>query len=183
MTNETGTKRDITVSIACLREGKTPVVSGQLDMALDPRQVLELPATDLFEAFFDTTYAYRFGPVSHDVTVARLVDRDTEHTLAEAFHFPHGVPAARIEPEIDISVEATETGDWTLRLATTRFTQSVNIVDDGFRPSDDWFHLAPGAKKIVALKQRHRAAADVTPNGTVTALNATGGLSYRSPNP
>ncbi len=42
------------------------------EVVLAPRSTTAIPDVDLWGAFFDTTYAYRFGPPSHDVTIARL---------------------------------------------------------------------------------------------------------------
>ncbi|MFZ2101938.1 MAG: glycoside hydrolase family 2 protein, partial [Oricola sp.] len=75
--NETNAQKDVVLTLACLRDGTTPVVSGRRELTLGPRANMEIVATDLFGAFFDTTYAYRFGPPSHDVTVARFIDPAT----------------------------------------------------------------------------------------------------------
>ncbi|WP_163362841.1 hypothetical protein, partial [Klebsiella aerogenes] len=48
---------EASVEVTSLRAGKQPVVSGRRDLTLEPGQSLTLAATDLFGAFFDTTYA------------------------------------------------------------------------------------------------------------------------------
>ncbi|WP_425419571.1 glycosyl hydrolase 2 galactose-binding domain-containing protein [Oricola indica] len=176
--NETATARDVELTIDSLRDGATRVVGGERTLTLAPREVLEIPATDLFGAFFDTTNAYRFGPPAHDVTVARLRDPDSHVVLADAFHFPAGYPAARVPLAIEASAERDERGNWWLALSTDRFAQSVHVDDANFRPTDDWFHLAPGANRHVRLIRRADAAESAVPAGTVAALNGTRGFGF-----
>ena len=176
--NETGAAMDVTLTIACLRDGATPVVSGRRDLTLPERANIEIPATDLFGAFFDTNYAYRFGPLAHDVTVARLLDASTGAVIADAYHFPAGYPKGLAPLAIEAVAERDETGEWWLTLTTERFAQSMHIIDENFRPDDDWFHLAPGAEKRVRLIRRE--GADGRPSGTITALNATKSANYQS---
>ncbi len=80
----------VELEVVRLRDGKPAGLSAvAAAMSLAPRSKRKgSRATDLFGAFFDTTYAFRFGPPSHDVTVARL--RSADGLLAEAFHFPLG---------------------------------------------------------------------------------------------
>ena len=41
-------------------------------VTLAPRSTTAIPDVEFWGAFFDTSYAYRFGPPSHDVTIATL---------------------------------------------------------------------------------------------------------------
>ncbi len=165
--NETAVPRPVRLTLTCLREGRTVVMDAAADLTLEPRRTIALPATTLWGGFFDTTYAYRFGEPSHDVTVARLLDADGGR-IAEAFHFPLGRGHARH----DLGLRATPVegdGGWGLEVATRRFAQSVRIAgagSGGWRPDDNWFHLAPGAPRVIALGRPARR-----PNGTVSALN------------
>lgn len=148
--NEIGQDVDIEVDVTCLRDGLQPVVSGKRTLTLAARQSQAIAATDLFGAFFDTTYAYRFGPPSHDVTVARLFDRQSGRPLADAFHFPRGRSAAQHASVL--KAEVSQDGQcWYLQVDTDRFAQSIHIAVDGFRPADDWFHMAPGNGRRIEL--------------------------------
>lgn len=158
------------LELSCLRHGRQPVVSGRRDIALAPHSAETLPATALFGAFFDTTYAFRFGPPSHDVTVGRLIDTDGT-VAAEAFHFPLG----RAEAFFSASLTATlrqDTDGWLLDLSADRFAQSVAIEIDGFRPSDNWFHLAPGNVKSIRLLPSAGTSPETTPHGTIRGIGA-----------
>ncbi len=166
--NETAHGETMTVEIACLREGMQPVVSASRVLTLDPRSIHRLAATDLFGAFFDTTYAYRFGPPSHDVTVARLIAQDGA-LVAEAFHFPLGRSAAKHPAEIDHLIQRID-GVWWLDLSTRQFAQSVHIDFEHHRPEDDWFHLAPGRAKRIRLMPRNGVDPHSEPKGMLRHL-------------
>ena len=167
--NETASARAVTLTLTCLREGETVVMSATSDLVLEPRRTIGLPATTLWGGFFDTTYAYRFGEPSHDVTVARLLDADGVR-LAAAFHFPLGRGHQR--HELGLSATLVEgDGGWSLSVATRRLAQSVRIAGDDLRsgklrPDDNWFHLAPGAARVIRLGHAARR-----PSGTLAALN------------
>lgn len=168
--NETATSRSVTLELACLREGAQPVVSASRAMSMDERSIHLIPATDLFGAFFDTTYAYRFGPPSHDVTVARLVDGEGT-VLSEAFHFPLGRKHARHPASIEHAFHRID-GGWWIGLTTDQFAQSVHLDFEHFRPEDDWFHLAPGRTKRIRLYPRDSALQAEKPQGTLRHLGA-----------
>ncbi|SCX29048.1 Exo-beta-D-glucosaminidase precursor [Agrobacterium rosae] len=167
--NETPENVDAVVEIACLRDGLQPVVSGRRAISLPARAKQAIAATDLFGAFFDTTYAYRFGPPSHDVTVAKLLDAQTGELLAEAFHFPRGRQAALHRASLETILTQTENGRWIVHVTTDRFAQSVHIDVDGFRPADDGFHLPPGAGRHVELIPFGSAKTEI-PRGEIRTL-------------
>ncbi|MBB4066388.1 glycoside hydrolase family 2 protein [Gellertiella hungarica] len=161
----------VDLELVCLRQGAMPVVSGRRRLALEGRSIGKIPATDLFGAFFDTAYAFRFGPPSHDVTVARLRDPDTGRVLADAFHFPLGRTAALHAADLEASLVRDEEG-WSLRLAANRLAQSVHVECDLYRADDDWFHLAPGETRAVRLSPRAGTDGQALPSGTVHQLGS-----------
>ncbi|MBV2186899.1 MAG: glycoside hydrolase family 2 protein [Rhizobium sp.] len=169
--NETAGSLELVLELACLRDGSQPVVSGLRSLTVAARGALRIPATDLFGAFFDTTYAFRFGPPSHDVTVARLTDAETGRLVAEAHHFPLGRDKAMHDAPVEVAVEEQD-GNWFLKLTAPTLAQSVHIESDGYRPDDDWFHLAPGAVRHIALSQKDGTAAGLKPTGAVTQLGS-----------
>ncbi|NVP56762.1 glycoside hydrolase family 2 protein [Mycoplana rhizolycopersici] len=172
--NETDVERGFVLEIACLREGRQPVVSGRCELSLDPREAVTIAATDLFGAFFDTTYAFRFGPPAHDVTVATLRDHETSSLVAEAFHFPQGRARALHPATATVVVEKSD-GNWLLQISSDRLLQSVHIDCPGFLPSDNWFHLAPGTPRAIRLTGTGGLE---RPTGEVGALNLPGTLSF-----
>lgn len=163
------------VSLTAWREGATPVAGGKRMVEVAPRAGLTLSGFDLLGSFFDLTYAYRFGPPGHDVTSARLADVTTGAVLAEAFHFPLGRGQGRQRLGLEAEL-VQEGGGWYLAVSTGAFAQSVHVVDEAWRPADNWFHLAPGEGRRVALSPRGRTEAP--PSGDVRAVNATDRVSY-----
>lgn len=146
--NETSTALEVTIEVAALRDGAQPVASGRKDVALQPGGHVSLPASELFGAFFDTTYAFRFGPPAHDVTVGRLLLGQSE--AASAFHFPRGRTAAMHAATIVAETGEDDGGAFVI-LSSDRLAQSVSLAIAGCLPDDNWFHLAPGRRKLVRL--------------------------------
>ena len=147
--NETPEMLQLDLDVSCLRDGRQQAVSGNYGLVMQPRSKRKIAATELFGAFFDATYAFRFGPPSHDVTVARLRSASGD-VIAEAFHFPLGRAKAMHEAAIEAKLVELESG-WALDLSADRLAQSVHLDVEGYRPADDWFHLAPGAATRVNL--------------------------------
>ncbi|MCR6724012.1 glycoside hydrolase family 2 protein [Agrobacterium fabrum] len=174
--NETGDSLNAMLELTCLREGVQPVVHAKRPLALLPRESQTIAATDLFGAFFDTTYAYRFGPPSHDVTIARLRDIATGHVIADAFNFPLGRKKALHAANLQVAISETN-GHWSLEIGTDRLAQSVHITAEGYRACESWFHLGPGeARKIGLLPET--AAAEAPPSGEVVSLGSSRRFSF-----
>lgn len=146
--NETAETLFASIEITALRDGAQPVVSGRKELVLQPRGRMSLPATELFGAFFDTTYAFRFGPPAHDVTVGRLLVGGA--AVASAFHFPRGRAAALHAATLTATASENAEGAFVI-LSADRLAQSVSLAAPGHLPDDNWFHLAPGREKRVRL--------------------------------
>ncbi len=168
--NESDAALDLTVEVSCLRDGRQIVVGGGRDLVLEARSKQKIACTELFGAFFDTTYAFRFGPPSHDVTVARLTNSATGALIAQAFYFPLGRSKAFHDAEITASV-LQEGEDWFLDLSSDRLAQSVQIDLEAYRAEDDWFHLAPGSRRL-RLYRREGVPADVIPTGQIRTIGS-----------
>ncbi|OJT98616.1 MAG: beta-mannosidase [Rhizobium sp. 63-7] len=168
--NETPQEWTGTLELACLRNGEQVVVSGRHSLILPPRGKQSFAATDLFGAFFDTTYAFRFGPPSHEVTVARLLDGACE-VMAEAFDFPLGRSRAFYDADIEVSLVKSDRG-WCLDLGANRFAQSLHIEAEGYRAEEDWFHLAPGGRKRIRLLPREGVDVSALPGGEISHIGS-----------
>ena len=170
LVNETASPRQVRLTLTCLRDGETVVMRASVDLSLQPRATVALAATTLWGGFFDTTYAFRFGEPSHDVTVALLTEAEDDTLIAEAFHFP----LERGDARHDLGLGAKLVKDGTehaIAVATRRFAQSVRIVCEGWRPDDNWFHLTPGLTRTISLRSIRQS--DGRPKGVVTALNGS----------
>ena len=167
--NDGARELDAELRIASFR-GEVVVSSVTTPVSVAPRGIVRLRMADLLEHFLDTTRAYRFGPPSHEVTVATLRDRSTGVVHGEAFHFPGGLPSHQ---EADVGLEAIATttpdGSWKLTLRTRRLVQSVELDVRGFDPDDNYFHIAPGGTRELSLRA---IGAPVRPQGVARPLNA-----------
>ncbi len=164
-----------TLSLASLRDGATPVAQAAREIVVPPHDALLLSAAALLGRFFDATYAYRFGPLAHSVTVAELTDGDGR-LLSQAIHVPG---ATRLLPREDIgmTVAVRPTNDgWRLTIAVRRFAQYVRVRHSGCRADDQWFHVSPLRPRDIQLS---RAGATLAPDGEVLALNAHTTINYR----
>lgn len=167
--NEAAQSQHVEIEVLCLRDGHQTVASGKRALDLPARGKQKIACTDLLGAFFDTGYAFRFGPPSHDVTVARLRDAVSGALICEAFHFPQGRTAAFHDSSIEALV-VQESGSWFLDLATDRLAQSVHLELDAFRTDDDWFHLAPGVARRIALRPRPGVGSNARPSGEIASV-------------
>lgn len=174
--NETPRNRHLRVELCCLQHGEQIVAQAEREVLLPARGSLTFNAAALLGRFFDTTYAYRFGPPPHDVVVGLLRCADTGALLSQAVHFPLG----RALPAIDAGLTATlhqHNGNWQLHLRAERFVQAVHFDIPGFRGAEEWFHLPPREDRRVSLLPDNAVPgisfSDVSqpPAGEVLALN------------
>jgi beta-mannosidase len=171
--NEPAATLKATVELQLYRAGEIGVGSASRALEIAGRQTLEIAAAALFDGFLDLSYAYRFGPPQHDMVVATL-SADNGTVLSQAFHFVEGLSTAR---EADIGLSATAAAcdggeaNFTLKLTTRRFAQSIWIEADGFIADDAYFHLVPGGEKTVSLR-RCPGEPERPLRGRVHALNA-----------
>ncbi|SEG79017.1 glycoside hydrolase family 2 protein [Bosea lathyri] len=157
------------LELTCWRDGAVAVANASRTIALAAYGSMSVSAFDLLGRFFDISYAYRFGPPGHDATSVVLRAAQAGPVLAEAFHFPLGRGHAR--HDLGLRAEPVRDGDgWALDLSCRRLAQSVHIVDDGWRPMQNWFHLAPGDTRRIPLRPRGGSLA--APRGEVRAVNA-----------
>lgn len=193
LVNDTARPVEALLRLTAWRDGSVPVLKAERPVTIPARGAVVLAAAEMSDRFFDTTYAYRFGPISHDVVTAQvlLAERDAE-PIDESHYFPKG----RALPRADLGLTAVverQGDEWALRLATGRFACSVHVEDERFQADDGWFHLAPGVERVVRLRPRAgsqggsgvgvtdgtASAGRMVPDGEVHALNALAPVRYR----
>ena len=160
------------LTLRCFKDGETVVMRASRAIELAPRSSMTIRDCDLWGAFFDTGYAYRFGPPSHEATVATLDDAEGAR-IAESWHFPVGRSAALHSPSLTVA-PFRDVGGAGLRLLSDKVAQSVSIEDSEGVPCDNWFHLAPGEEKLVRFRD-----GGAPTQGRVAALGCKA-LSYRA---
>jgi beta-mannosidase len=173
--NESAAPMRAVLRLACLKDGHHPVREAQRQVTLPARGILRHASAALLPEFFDITYAYRFGPRAHDVTVASLHDAEDDTLIADAVHFPGGPHL----PPRDLGIEATveRAGNaWHLRVLAHGFAQFLHIDDPSFIAEDDWLHLPPGRERRIPLRPLASVglcadSPSAVPNGEIRALN------------
>ena len=135
------------VELTCYANGATVVMRATAEVTLPARGAITLRDSALWGAFFDTSFAYRFGPAAHAVTHAALRDAGGAG-VAESWHFPLGRSAALFAPAITVTPFRDAEGCG-LTLVADRFAQSVKIEEQRAIALDNWFHLAPNAPQRV----------------------------------
>lgn len=166
--NETPRELRAEFELVCLRDGTVPVARATCQVTLAAHASQSLRSAELLDGFFDITYAYRFGPPAHDVTIATLRDAAGQ-VLSQAVHFPAGQVLPPCDPGFEASL-AQDAAGWVLTLSCARFAQFVHIVDENFRAEADWFHLAPNSSRAVRLLRECEGVN--SPDGYILALNA-----------
>lgn len=175
--NERATPLRGRLSIRCLRHGETEVATGGHDIEVPARGGVHLSSAKLFGRFFDVTYAYRFGPPAHDVTVVELTDA-TGTVLADAVHLPHA-PTFQALVDVGLSVTVEADGEeWVATVAVTRFSQYVHFRHEGLSATPDWLHIWPSRPRTIRLV---RAGGMLAPDGEVAAINGLHAARYRMP--
>ncbi|MFL5579965.1 MAG: glycoside hydrolase family 2 protein [Gemmatimonadaceae bacterium] len=177
--NETPAPLDATVEIEMLLEGRRAAGPAHAPVRLGARAAVTLAADAIIGHFTDATHVYRFGPAKQDVVAVRLRDAASGAVLGEDFHFPVGHDLPRL---VGASIVATarwdHAGTVLATISSDHFLQAVAVECDGFAPSDNHFHLAPGREKPIVLTpvDRRRRACEAY----FQPLNMRSGVSARA---
>lgn len=163
------------LNLRCLKDGKIVVIEASRDVTVAPHAGLSISAFDLLDRFFDAGHCYRFGPAPHDTVHATFITEDAGQSR-EAFHFL-AAPTSATDHVIDARL-GEDTAGFFLDLQATGTVRFIEIADDAFLPDDNYFHLAPGHRKIVRLAPRKHASVDSRPSGRIFALTLKGDIAY-----
>jgi beta-mannosidase len=166
--NESAERCVATLKLTLLRNGHVVVTESTREMVLEPHSNVELAANELFEGFYDLSFAYRFGPPAFDVAAATL--KIADEVVSTAVHLP--VPAASLN-KCDVGITAVaEAEDETFKLVlkAQKFARFVSVHVDGFMSDDQYFDLIPGTERIVRLRAKMTSVAP-TLRGVVSAMN------------
>jgi beta-mannosidase len=169
LVNDSGVDFRGEVTVALFARGELRVEEVGREVEIPGRGQVVVEAGALFDSFRDLAYSFRFGPPAYDVVVAGLWD-GAGGLVSEVVHLPSGLDRPL---EFDLGLEATararSDGGWMVTVTTRRFAQWVVVEVPGFRPSDSWFHLAPGSSRTLRLDPYGDGE---RPAGQVRALNA-----------
>lgn len=146
--NERAESCEGTLSLAAYREGEWPVAHGERVLEVPGRSSQPWPVTDWLDGFNDLTWAYRFGPPSADVLVARW---QTAEGNVEQVHFidVEGAPLQRRDIGLTAEAGATVNDVIEVIVRTRGAARFVHFEVDGWQADDEGFHLAPGSERLV----------------------------------
>jgi beta-mannosidase len=168
--NETNAACGVTLEVRLFRQSAPVGGAVRKTLRLEPASSTQIPGIDLFDGFMDLSYSFRFGPPAYDLMRVALTSTDGGGLVAEAFHFPQGLPNT-VGTDVGLSAVASPAGEgWRLNIECKGFAQSVHVEAAGFVADDQYFHMAPHAKRTLTLKPRTPAAKSI--EGIVHALNA-----------
>ncbi len=152
LANDTDQPLAATVEVALYRDHEIRLDTGTEMLEVHPRTVLERNVEGVLGHFADASYAFRFGPPSHDLVVATL--RSGDELVSEAFFFPLGRPVRRESIDtLGFTAKAARGGDGSLLLTleSKRFAHAVSLDVPGHRASDDFVSVAPGGRRTITL--------------------------------
>ncbi len=154
----------------------TQLLEAGQDIELAPRERITVNSSALIGRFFDLTYAYRFGPLAHELVTVELLAEDGERLI------DHYLPRAALPQPVEASAlqaraEAGTDGRVRLQLQAQRLIHALHVEARGYRCSDNDFHLAPGEEREILLQPLPGAPARFS--CTLDALNLSEALRVR----
>jgi beta-mannosidase len=172
--------------VALYRDLEQPVDGAEQELELAPHSIDQRNVEALLGRFVDVSWAYRFGPPSHDLVVASL-ERDGDHgpeLLSQALRFPAGRPAgAQRAEQLGIAAGIRRLDGTTARVLvrSRRLAYGVRLHVPGFVAEDDAFAVEPGRERAVLLRCREPGA-DLA-GAAISALNLDGRLRIATGDP
>ena len=158
------------VEVQALRDGSTVVAAGAVDVVAPARGGVRVRADEAFGRFTDPTYAYRFGPPTHDLIAARLVGADGR-VLSRTTYTPPGRPLS-----VERGVGLTATASWidsatlAIEIGSIRAARFVTIDAPGGLLLADHVDVIPADPQTLLV--RFRSDARVPTRAYVSALNS-----------
>jgi beta-mannosidase len=170
LANETPAVRQGMLEVHLFREGRQVLARAARPHALPARSRQSLALAGFFDAFHDMTFAYRFGPLSCDLVVARWRDDAAPQVCLQDCFLPD--PGRHLQPGSGLVVTATarrsSERDYAVTLHADAFARGISLHADGYLCDDSHFWLAPGDTRTVVM----RAVGSPRPLfGVVNALN------------
>jgi beta-mannosidase len=174
--NDLPTPLRASLRIALYSGFSTPTEHASVELELPAHSHGSWNVETLIGRFLDVSWAYRFGPLTHDAIVASLeVDGDGGGPLSQAVHFPGGPPRTTQDASaLGLSAHLRRgRGDGlAVVLSSSTLAYGVRISAPDHVPADDAFSLEPGHERVVALRADGPWSA-----GHVSALNLRGRVS------
>ena len=150
--NESAVDRQLKLEVCAWRGGDVLVATAANDYTLAAHSTRSLSCMELFDHFMDLTHAYRFGPPVCDAVVATLHGHNGQQ-ISQTFYFPQGLSVPQ-ERGAALHAETVALDAQTVQVTLTAKRLAIGVHFDamGFIAEEDFFHLAPNARKQVILR-------------------------------
>lgn len=160
------------VQLTLLKQPNVVIAQVERAVTLSARETRTLTANDLLGRFYDVNHAYQFGPASHDVVVATLLNTERQAVNQSCYFLKDENPRFGPPPQIQAKLSVIDGRTCELELNTDVFLHTVRLHSKGLLPEDNYFHLPPGHTR----KVRFHASSPVTSGFRVDlqALNLDG---------
>ncbi|MBL8097675.1 MAG: hypothetical protein JNK81_00735 [Anaerolineales bacterium] len=157
--NETPSTFTGTIEFMMLNESIS-IAKAKREIKVNSNQKMKIIAEEMLGGFYDTSYAYKFGPPKHEVACAILKD-ESGKVISQQFHFP----VTHHLPKVEANVVA-EFFENKLSISSDKFLYAIQILCDGCLPEDNYFHLMPNEKKEIKFNTNN-----AKPKIQITAVN------------
>lgn len=148
--NETSQSFAGSLEFSMLNNGQVTVAKAVRVIFMEAGQTLTLQAEEMLGGFYDSAYAYRFGAPKHEVSCATLRNNDG-NIISQQFHFPLKEFSRFDFANVESVLTLLENGSYQLGLRSDVFLYGAEILCEGYRPSDNHFHLMPNEEKTIML--------------------------------
>lgn len=165
------------LEVELFRDGRQSVGRAGCDVVLRAGSRVETITNDLFDHFFDSTYAYRFGPLASDLVVARFKTEGHDTRKWDCHFLPKSSLFISRAPDVHISTEVSRLDEsrFALSMFSSSFVRSVYVSAGECDVEDQYFSILPGETRVVEITLRKHGA---IPRGWIDALNLPHPVSF-----
>lgn len=140
-----------TLQASLVRSDGIAIAAATMKVHLDAAETASWSFDALLGCFADSAWAYRFGPAQHVAAVSELLDAEGA-VLASACHITGGLEHKVHDVGLQATIQHVPGGAPKLRITTRELALFVRISAGAWLPSDNYFHVAPGGMREVALE-------------------------------
>lgn len=157
------------IEIELLKDNHISIAKTQRPVEVNGNDTISLSVDKLLGRFYDSGYAYKFGPSQFDILVCKLLN-ESGSLVSESFMFAESFSLPTTHDAIVTAVaEPIDDNRMQLTIRSDRFLQFVRICTNNYLAEDNYFHICPGDTKVVNLKKH--IASDRRFKGSVEAVN------------
>ncbi len=163
-----------------LFNGSTIVSQVSLPVVVPSRSAQARWVGELIGKYIDINGAYQFGAPSCDLIRTRFTTTPGNRAVgivSDAHLWPAGRPInSNRNDSVSVEMVENDSEGIVVRVASTTGCFGIHFDADGWRSSDDWFHLAPTDDRLITLR---RASKTATSRIVVRSLSAPSSVALR----